>query len=166
MFATVHPMKPWVVLCSCVAVLALPRQALAYEGQHHVALEPGLLLDDPLHARFDAHYMFDASDSWRLSAGLTHASGDFSRTGARVGVAYVLDVLRYVPWLSASAGADAWRDGEVRAVAALAGGLDISWSRQWATGLQYKQEWVLGQAEGAPASAESIGLRAMVTWGL
>ena len=109
--------------------------------------------------------MRDLTDTWRLSGGLTHSTEVGPRTGARVGVAYVLDVLRYVPWVGASAGADlVGGHGKMQAVVGLSGGLDVSWSRDWATGVFYKQEWNLTEIDGA-TSREALGLRAMFTWG-
>ncbi len=148
-------------LCVCLRSAS----AEAYEGQSHVALEGAAQLDSPIHAQTGAHYMRDLTDTWRVSGGLSHSTESFPRTGVRVGAAYMLDVLRYVPWVGVSAGADlVGGHGQTQAVVGLAGGLDVSWSRDWATGVFYRQEWNLTEISGT-TSREAIGLRAMLTWG-
>lgn len=148
------------------AVCLRASTASAYEGQQHVGLQGASILEDgELNAHLSAFYTYDVSDSWRLTGSVAQTTGSFSRQGARVGVGYVIDVLRYVPWISADGGVDLWRDGSLRPIGGGAVGLDVQWSREWSTGALYRMEWMLGPSGGNPNTNAQFGLRAMYTWG-
>lgn len=129
------------VVVSCVAASS---RAGAVEREHHVGIDAGaaiLVASDKSGggAAAGAHWTYGLSDAWNLML-----EGAFSTTSPTVGnvgagVAYVLDVLRWVPYAGLLAegyavGGDKWLGG-----AAIALGLDYRFSRTVAAGFAIRE---------------------------
>ena len=113
----------------------------------------------------DLHATYGLTDTWNAMAQLDlvrHPSGQLTVAGGSLGIGYVVDVLRWVPYVGATVGAyDQWTSAAVCGAAAgadchaprlglgIPGGLDYQLSRSFAVGVQARYELLL---VGAPAA--------------
>jgi hypothetical protein len=174
------------------AVVAYAGAAPAFERQHHLGVDGGFTLlsadaapDLNLSPGFGLHYTYGLTDAFNLVAEGSfspHAwdagtladkktphtlPGAISSLG--VGAVYVLDVLRWVPYGGALAGASTLTGGNLdRAIVLpelqLALGLDYAITRQWAVGGAYRQHLLVTRAGDYP-SYSTFFLRAEYVWG-
>jgi hypothetical protein len=173
-----------------LAALACPASAGAVEHEHHVGADVGgalLMLGDTkssdLGASLGVHYTYGLSDmfnlvaqaSWSLVApGQTAQSAKTPDTlpshvtNADVGVAYVFDVLQWVPWVAAVAGGYVFAGGTIPGTkiypgAAIGVGLDYRLSRSWVVGASaYQHEFL--QMSRYPSFTQ-LYARFEYTWG-
>lgn len=90
-------------------------------------------------------------------------------TNVDAGVAYVLDVLRWVPWGAAELGGYALQGGTVDGVkllpgAALAVGLDYRFNRSWAAGLELREHFLFTEMSTYPTFTQAL-VRFEYVWG-
>lgn len=90
-------------------------------------------------------------------------------TNLNVGAAYVLDVLRWVPWGAVEAGGytltgDAVGGTQVLPGFALALGCDYRFDRSWAAGIVLRQHMLFTDASTFPSLTQAL-LRVGYTWG-
>src|SRR5947209_1369704 len=146
---------------AALASLTSSPGARAVEREHHVGVDAGgmvLSIGDKstpdVGAGAGLHYTYGLSDmfnlvvqtSWSLVAlgetaqsASTPATRPSHVTSADVGVAYVFDVLQWVPWIGALAGGYLFAGGTIDGAkvypgAALGLGLDYRLSRSWVVG--------------------------------
>jgi hypothetical protein len=158
--------------------------AEAIERQHHIGLAPmlGILkVDSKSTASVGGggalHYAYGLTDQWNLTAEASHAvvasdqdqDGDAPRDRpARVsqvsaGASYVIDILQWVPYFGAQAGAyyvagGTLPDGLVLPGAAVALGLDYQLSRSFAVGIGARQHFLFTKLDTYP-SYTTVSLR-------
>jgi hypothetical protein len=185
---------PALTLASTVLVAALcasPREALAIERQHHLGLDPTLALlkvDDKSSMStgfgIGAHYTYGLSDQFNFMAEL---NASFMTSGekldapttprtrptqvehALVGLGYVIDVLRWVPYFGLLAGGYRLAGGTLDDQLFIVGGavqlgLDYQLSRQWAIGAAAQQHFLFSQLSTYP-SYTTVMLRLEYMWG-
>jgi hypothetical protein len=179
-------------LAGVVALLLLaPRAAHAIERQHHLGLAPTLgILDvkdkSTLSVGLGAHlhYAYGLTDQWNLTLEggsvvvAAHQQQDLPDSprnrparvdDALVGASYVIDILRWVPYIGAQAGAyllsgGTLPDALVVPGGAVTGGLDYQISRQIAVGLGARQHFLLTKLSTYP-SYTTVVLRLEYMWG-
>jgi hypothetical protein len=189
-------MRASACVCCCVCagagvgLFAYAPSAGAVEREHHVGVDTGgamLLIADKstpsVGAGVGAHWTYGLSDafnlivdgSWSLVAigekrldANTPATRPATVTSLDAGIAYVLDVLRWVPWGGLMAGGYALGGGTISGTKflpgiALALGLDYRISRSWAVGLSIRQH-VLSNASTYPSFTQTFA-RIEYTWG-
>jgi hypothetical protein len=126
-----------------------------------------------------AHLTYGLTDTWNLLAHVDltrHPSGQLTVAGGAVGAAYVLDVLRWVPYAGAMIGGyDLWTGGAACAPAtgvrchsprvdlSVPVGLDYQLGRSFAVGVEGRYHLLLG---GDPAAhLLTVFARAEYVWG-
>jgi len=171
--------------------VAAPREAHAVERQHHLGLSPTLSMlkvDDKssmsIGAGLGLHYTYGFNDQLNLmiegNGSIVAADQKQDYAGAPLtrpaevdhlsaGVGYVIDVLRWVPYVGVLASGYRLSGGTVDgslfvAGAALAVGLDYQLSRHWAVGLAARQHFLLTQMSTYPTYT-TLGLRFEYMWG-
>jgi len=166
---------------------AAPRASSAVERQHHVGIAPSfsaLSVADQASWRLGgglgAYYTYGLTDQFNLmvDAGATYlAPNDETRAARRqpatiahglVGAAYVLDVLRWVPYAGLLVGPYVFAGGDLAAPnvhvgGALQAGLDYQVTPSVATGVAARQHLLF--TSGDYASFTTVLLRAEYTWG-
>ncbi len=174
-----------------VAVSAAPGEARAIERQHHFGLDPSLSLlkvdDKPtLSTGFGigAHYTYGIDDQFNFMAeanGSIVAADQKQDTPtsphtrpaqvmhALVGIGYVIDVLRWVPYFGILAGGYRLSGGTLDNALYIFGGaaqlgLDYQLSRQWAIGVAGQQHFLLTKMSTYP-SYTNVMLRFEYMWG-
>ncbi len=177
-------------LLAGAALLALSTPASAFERQHHLGVGPDLgmlkVADKStlsVGAGLGLHYAYGLTDQFNLmaEAGSTivaldqqQDTPDAPRTRpARVdcfglGVGYVIDILRWVPYVGVMAGGYGFSGGTIEryhpAVGAqLALGLDYQLDRSFAIGVAARQHLVF--SEKTYPSFTTFFLRAEYIWG-
>ena len=173
------------------ALCAAPREAHAIERQHHFGLDPTLALlkvDDKSSMStavgLGAHYTYGLNDQFNFMAELNASfmvQGEKLETPvtprtrptqidhALVGVGYVLDVLRWVPYFGILAGGYRLAGGTLDEQLIVIGGavqlgLDYQLSRQWAIGAAGQQHFLVTQMSTYP-SYTTVMLRFEYMWG-
>jgi hypothetical protein len=173
-----------------LAVLLLPASAGAVEREHAVGLDVGpavLVVADKgspdVGASFGLHYTYGLSDAFNLMADAGWSvvalkeTGDSSTPqtrpttmwGGAAGVAYVLDVLRWVPWGAVEAGPVGLNGGTVAGTrilldAILALGLDYRINRSWALGVSLRQHMLVTEMTDYPSFTQ-VFARFEYVWG-
>jgi hypothetical protein len=177
----------WCGIGGLLCALAVPREAAAYERQQHFGLSAGGTLmstaggGTPLGGNLGLHYTYGLSDAFNLvveadfSAFLLGTAPKnpppqpgFTSTGG-VGVMYVFDVLRWVPYAGGIAGAGVLGGGYLNAALVapdlqLAAGLDYEITRSWTVGVAYRQHFFFTQMSTYP-EVTSLGVRFEYVWG-
>ncbi len=147
-------------------LLALSPDARAVEREHHVGIDVGaamLVVADKgspdVGPALGAHWTYGLSDEFNLmvdgtwslvslgekaQSGATPPTRPSNLAGVDAGIAYVLDVLRWVPWAGLFVGGVAFSGGTLPGVkvlpsAAIALGLDYRVSRSWSFGVMLRQ---------------------------
>lgn len=174
--------------------LAAPRTALAFERQHHLGVDLGvshLRSSDPVGLRFGPyaglHYTYGLSDMFNLVLETGYArfgvepvpapkAGDppsppqpeHVLQGA-AGVMYLVDVLRWVPYVGVLASATSLSGGNLPSATftpglQLGAGLDYQFDRHWAAGLAYRQHFLLTAMGDYPLHAAAFA-RFEYVWG-
>lgn len=172
------------------SVLLASSSAHAIERQHHVGLAPalGILQVDgkstsSIGGGGAIHYAYGLSDQWNLSieassvvvaADQQQDPGSPRDRPARVdqggvGVAYVIDILRWVPYVGVLAGAYHLAGGTLERSLVLpglsvGGGLDYQLSRQLAIGIAGRQHFLITKMDTYPSYTTAI-LRFEYMWG-
>jgi opacity protein-like surface antigen len=171
-----------------LCALALPREAFAYERQQHLGLQLGGTLmstpngGTPFGGNFGLHYTYGLSDALNLvveadisgfvvgtePAKNPPAQPGFVSTGG-VGLMYVFDVLRWVPYAGGIAGAGIFDGGYLGAPLIapdlqLALGVDYEITRSWTIGVAYRQHFFVTQMTAYPEFT-TLGLRFEYVWG-
>jgi hypothetical protein len=171
------------VVALLAASLAVTGRAGAVEREHQIGLDAGmpLLLVQRSSstmlsgASLGLHYTYGLSDAFNLIAdggtSLLFAGRSSMPTlsNVDVGVAYVLDVLTWVPWAGLEAGgyaltSDPGGGTTVFPGAALALGVDYRFSRSWAAGVVLRQHWLFTRQSDLPSFSQGL-LRVEYTWG-
>lgn len=165
--------------------------AHAIERQHHLGLGPALgVLEiqdkSTASAGFGGalHYAYGLTDQWNLTASASSVvvAADQKQdqpTSPRtrpatvdnlgVGAAYVIDILRWVPYLGVEAGAYRLAGGTVASSlfvpgASAGAGLDYQLNRDFAVGVAGRQHFILGKLSTYP-SYTTVVLRFEYMWG-
>ncbi len=172
------------------AALVASPSAHAIERQHHLGLAPALgvlSIDGKSTASVGGggalHYTYGLSDAWNLSieASSVVVAADEKKLpnsphnrpervdhGA-VGVAYVIDILRWVPYVGAYGGVYHLAGGTLDDPLFLPGlsvgaGLDYQINRQLAVGLAGRQHFLLSKMDQYPSYTTAL-LRFEYMWG-
>jgi hypothetical protein len=193
-FSGLKPRRVLRYLAALVAYALQAGPAVAVERQHHIGVAPGLgiLATDKSKTAFGAtlgaFYTYGLTDQFNLLAEGSIALHEFSREApdpkaplvipktrpstigtSAVGVAYVLDVLRYVPYFGVLVGANFLGGGTTDQLvlapsAQLALGLDYQFSRSFAMGIAFRQHMMLTKLATYP-SYTTVFLKAEFAWG-
>jgi hypothetical protein len=171
-----------VLAAAASTVLPTAKSAIAVEREQQVGLELGVPMlvahgnKNTVATGTSAglHYTYGLSDAFNLVAeadsGLLFLGvpGAATLTHVDVGLAYVLDVLRWVPWGAAEVGGYGITGSSVGGTflpgAALAVGLDYRFDRRWAAGVVVREHLFFTSLNLFPSLVEGF-LRAGVTWG-
>ena len=178
----------WCGIGGLVCALALPRGAEAYERQQHFGLSLGGTLmstpggGTPFGGNLGLHYTYGLSDALNLvvegdisgfvvgtePAKNPPAQPAFVSTGG-VGLMYVFDVLRWVPYAGGIAGAGIFNGGYLGAPLIapdlqIAVGVDYQITRSWTVGVAYRQHLFLTQMTAYPEFT-TLGARFEYVWG-
>ncbi len=178
------------VAAGALAAACMGANAGAVEREHHLGLDAGgavLVVKDKSSADAGggagAHWTYGLSDAFNLMAEgawslvaldesvkgpTTPRTRPTSVTNIDLGVGYVLDVLRWVPYAGLLVGGYAFAGGTMKAArllpgAALAVGLDYRLGRSWAAGLAVRQH-VVTDASTYPSFTQVLA-RFEYTWG-
>jgi hypothetical protein len=173
------------------ALLALVRPAGAVERENAIGIDAGgaILVVAQKHsqdvgASAGLHYTYGLSDAFNLVAdagwslvalneGLTDPTTPRNRptnvTHADVGLAYVLDVLRWVPWGALEIGGYALDGGTLDSVkvlpgAAVAVGLDYRLNRSWSVGGSGREHLLFTDMSTYPSFLQLLA-RVEYVWG-
>jgi hypothetical protein len=178
------------VKSTAVAVTALGMTlasgAAAVEREHHVGVDVGgsvLVMNDKTDVGgvVGGHWAYGLSDAFNLMAegawSLVSLGEKAQRAGthpssvvnAGVGVGYVLDVLRWVPYAGLLAAGYALTGGTIGGVrvfpgATIALGLDYRFDRKWAAGFAFRQHMLLTEMSTYPSFTQLFA-RLEYTWG-
>lgn len=184
-------MKRGLVASGALALLGVAGSAAALEHQHHLGLDPSLStlkVDDKssvsVGAGLGVHYTYDFDDQF-----LVLAEANYSRVAANqqqdfadsphtrpadvaygmAGVGYVIDVMRFVPYLAVLGGAyrlsGGTLDGPLFIAGAEAGvGLDYQITHHFTAGVGGRQHFLLTKMSTYP-SYTTIFLRVEYVWG-
>jgi hypothetical protein len=174
-----------------LSLVAAPRDAHAVERQHHIGLAPSLSLlkvDDKSTMSVgmggSLYYTYGLSDQLNLMAEFNSSivaldqqqdTPDTPRTRPAtvdhlsVGLGYVIDVLRWVPYIGALPGVYRLGGGTLDGSlflpgAALAVGLDYQLSRHWAIGAAAHQHFLFTKMSTYPTYT-TVLLRLEYMWG-
>jgi len=172
-------------------VLLASSRADAIENQQHLGLAPALgilSIDKKSTASVGAggalHYAFGLTDQWNLTVGVSsvevaaNQKQDFpysphTRPGwvhqGGVGVAYVIDILRYVPWIGIEGGACILGGGTLEHSLVLpdvsgAVGLDYQINRTLAVGVTGREHFMVSKLDTYPSYLTAM-VRFEVMWG-
>lgn len=165
-----------------VAVATAAGSASAVERENQVGLELGVPMlvvhgnKNTVASGTSAglHYTYGISDAFNLVADADSGvlflgvPKPATLTHGNVGIAYVLDVLRWVPWGSAEIGGYGITGSSVGGTflpgAALAIGLDYRFDRSWAAGVVVREHLFFTNISLFPSLTEGF-LRVGYTWG-
>ncbi|MCL2451176.1 MAG: hypothetical protein FWD17_19700 [Polyangiaceae bacterium] len=169
-----------------VVVLAQAAEAEAVEREQHAGVDvgPGFFVSrnhTSTGASIAAHYTYGLTDEFDLTAEAswslvsftggsdpTHTRPDWLAS-ADVGAAYVLDVIRWVPYVGVLVGATTLSGGplgrsKVLPDAAIAIGLDYRIDRSWVVGVAGRQRMLFTDASTYPSYTQVLA-RFEYTWG-
>jgi hypothetical protein len=170
-----------------LAGLAGAGAAGAVEREHQIGLEAGvpmLVVNGPRAATLSGagagiHYTYGITDAVNLVADAGWAALPLGApaphtslatlSNLNLGVAYVLDVLRWVPWGAIEAGGYALTGDPVGGTQVLPGfalavGCDYRFDRSWAAGLVLRQHMLFTDTSTFPSLTQAL-LRVGYTWG-
>jgi hypothetical protein len=170
---------------SLAFVFAFAHPAHAYERQQHLGVSAGGMAFSPngggttLGGNLGLHYNYGLSDAFTLvleadasafplgTAPKTPPPQPSIVTTGGVGLVYVFDVLRWVPYAGGLVGAGYFTGGYLpKGVGALdlelAAGLDYQITRTWTVGAAYRQHFFVTQTN---TFGETISLRFQYVWG-
>jgi hypothetical protein len=172
------------------ALLASPNAA-AIERQHHLGLDPALgtlsikgKSTSSVGAGGGIHYAYGLSDTWNLSveASSVIVAADQKQdnpTSPRnrpasvdhgaIGVGYVIDILRWVPYLNVHGGVYRLAGGTMNEPLIIAGlslgaGLDYQLNRQFAVGIGIREHLMISKLSTYPSYTMAL-LRIEYMWG-
>jgi hypothetical protein len=176
----------------CLAACSLvPAKAHAIEGQHHLGLGPALgMLTVAGKSTVDTgvggalHYDYGLTDQWNLSVEASsvivaakqrqdHPNSPHNRPAtvdhAAVGIGYVIDILRWVPYLNAHAGMYRVAGGTLDNALFLPGlsiglGLDYQLNRRFAVGLGFREHLMVTKLDTYGSYTTGL-LRFEYMWG-
>lgn len=184
-------MKRALLAAAALALLAVPTEAHAVERQHHLGLGPtlGILSVDgkstmSVGGGATLHYAYGLNDQFNLMGELgsevvaAKQRQDFPEAPhnrparldhASVGLGYVIDILTWVPYLTAQVGAHHVAGGTLDSSlvipsAQLGLGLDYQLSRSFAVGVAGRQHFLLTKMSDYP-SYTTVTLRLEYMWG-
>jgi hypothetical protein len=176
-------MRRGVGLAVFAAALAASGSAGAVEREHQIGLELGVpvlvVQRGPTSTLsgggFGVHYTYGVTDAVNLvaDAGASlmpfGASSLSTMSNVDLGVAYVLDVLRWVPWGAAEVGGYALTGNPVGGTQVLPGvalaiGVDYRFDRSWAAGIVLRQHALFTDTSVFPSFTQGL-LRIGYTWG-
>jgi hypothetical protein len=176
-------MRRGAALATVAAALAVAGRADAVEREHQIGLELGVPIlvvqgnstSTLTGAGFGLHYTYGITDAINLvadgGASLMPFGANSLSTMSNVdlGLAYVLDVLRWVPWGAAEVGGYALTGNPVGGTqilpgVALAIGLDYRLDRSWAAGIVLRQHMLFTDVSTFPSFTQGL-LRVGYTWG-
>ncbi len=184
-------MKGALVACSALALLLSAGPVSALEHQHHLGLDPSLSMlkvDDKstmsVGGGIGAHYTYDVDDQFlflaelnvsRVAADQQQDFPESPRTRpadvayATAGIGYVIDVMRFVPYLGVLAGgyrlSGGTLDGPLIIPGAEAGvGLDYQITRHFTAGVGGRQHFLLTRMSTYPTYT-TVQLRFEYVWG-
>ena len=176
---------------ACCVIGAATREAAAIERQHHLGLDPSLAMlkvgdksSVSAGVGIGAHYTYGINDQFNFMAEINGSvvaanqqqdSPETPRTRpaevgyASAGVGYVIDILRWVPYIGLLAGGYRLSGGTLEKALLLPGlelavGLDYQLSRHWAVGLAGRQHLMFTEASTYP-SYTNVLLRLEYMWG-
>lgn len=170
------------VAVAATTVLTSARSAGAVERENQLGLELGgsmLVVHNNKNTvaagpSAGLHYTYGLSDAFNLVADadsavlLSGIAKPATLTHADVGLAYVLDVLRWVPWGAAEVGGYGTTGNSVGGTflpgAALAVGLDYRFDRSWAAGVVLREHLFFTNINLFPSLSEGF-VRVGYTWG-
>lgn len=163
------------------ALLVVPSLALATERQHHLGLSPTVSVmridsfGTSVGAGLAASYTYGLTDQFNLMAEVSHSFMGLGRTlvrsessfdppfnnrpsfltSASVGAAYVLDVLRWVPYGGVMISGNMLGGGSIPSAfitpgADLVVGLDYQATRHFVVGAGYKQHFLFAKLPDYP----------------
>jgi hypothetical protein len=177
----------WCLIGGLGCALALPGEALAVERQQHLGVSAGGTVmstnggTTPFGWNLGLHYTYGLWDAVNLVVE-ADASGFGVGTAPKnpapepgivatggVGLMYVFDVLRWVPYAGGIAGAGYFGGGWlgspfVTLDLQLAAGLDYQITRTWTVGAAYRQHFFVTEMSTYPEFT-SVGLRFEYVWG-
>lgn len=168
------------------ALLAAP-EARAIERQHHLGLAPalGVLKIDNKSTTSTGiggalHYAYGLTDQWNLSvqASSVVVAADQKRDGpyrpatvdhGAIGIGYVIDILRWVPYVDVHGGVYRLAGGSIDGSLFLPGlsagvGIDYQLNRQFAIGAAGRQHFMVSKMDTFP-SYTTVLLRFEYMWG-
>jgi len=176
-------------LLAALLVLAVPAGAVERENAIGVDAGGAILVvanksSPDVGASVGVHYTYGLSDAFNLVAdagwslvalneGLTDPTTPRTRptnvTHADVGLAYVLDVLRWVPWGALEIGGYALDGGTLDGVKVLPGvavviGLDYRLNRSWSFGVSGREHLLFTDMATYPSFMQLLG-RVEYVWG-
>jgi len=170
------------VAVATTTVLTTVGSAGAVERENQIGLELGVPMlvvhgnknTVATGASAGLHYTYGLSDAFNLVADADSGvlflgvPTPATLTHGDVGIAYVLDVLRWVPWGSAEVGGYGFTGASVGGTflpgAALAVGLDYRFDRSWAAGIVVREHLFFTNINLFPSLTEGF-LRVGYTWG-
>lgn len=176
-------MRRRVGLAVVAASVAFCGRASAVERENQLGLDlgvPMLVVQGKTNATlsgasFGLHYTYGITDAVDLVA---NGGSSLMPLGASplstisnldVGLAYVLDVLRWVPWGAVELGGYALTGSPVGGTQVLPGfalaiGLDYRFDRSWAAGIELRQHMLFTDVSTLPSFTQAL-LRFGYTWG-
>jgi len=184
-------MKHGVALALAVASFAVSVPARAVEREHALGMDAGgaifMVADKSspdIGGSVGLHYTYGLSDAFNLVANAgwslvalneTLADPTTPRTrptnvsNADVGVAYVLDVLQWVPWGAFEAGGYALQGGTIEGVKVLPGvaiavGVDYRLNRSWSIGIEAREHLLFTEMSTYPSFLQGL-VRFEYVWG-
>jgi hypothetical protein len=185
------PLYALTFLAVTSTLLSAPREAEAIERQHHIGLDPSLSMlkvDDKstmsVGFGLGAHYTYGINDQFNFMAEMNVSrvaanqeqddeTSPHTRPAdvahASAGVGYVIDVLRFVPYIGLMLGGYRLSGGTLDNAlllpgAELAAGLDYQLNRHWAIGLAGRQHLLFTKASTYPTYT-TVLLRFEYMWG-
>ncbi len=184
-------MRRAAALALAVAPFVVATPARAVEREHAIGVDMGgaiFMVQDKsssdVGGSVGLHYTYGLSDAFNLVANagwslvaldetLTDPTTPRTRptnvTNADVGVAYVLDVLQWVPWGALEAGGYALQGGTIEGVKVLPGvavavGLDYRLNRSWAVGVEAREHLLFTELPTYPSFLQGLA-RLEYVWG-
>ncbi len=175
-------MRALAAAAGVVALSAVATPAGAVEHEHQLGVDLGVPLlvtqssstSTAAGGSLGLHYSYGLTDAWNLvgdgGTSLMPLGVGSLVTGSQVdvGLAYVLDVLRWIPWGSAEVGGYVLTGGpggtQVLPGVALTVGLDYRIDRSWAVGFMLREHLLVTDAATYPSFVQGLG-RFTYTWG-
>jgi hypothetical protein len=172
------------VVTALAAVGGTSGTAGAVENENHVGVDLGVPIlvaqrgngsSTLTGATLGLHYTRGLTDAFDLVAdggwsALPAGTSSFATlSNAEVGLAYVLDVLQWVPWASIEAGGYALTGNSIGGTTVLPGasiaiGVEYRFDRSWAAGIVLRQHFLFTDASTFPSFTQGL-LRFEYTWG-
>jgi len=184
-------MRHGLALALAVASFVLAAPASAVEREHALGVDAGgaiFMVNDKsspdIGGSAGVHYTYGLTDAFNLVADagwslvalnetLTDPTTPRTRptnvTNVDVGLAYVLDVLQWVPWGALEIGGYALQGGTIEGVKALPGaaiavGLDYRLNRSWAIGVTAREHLLFTEMSTYPSFLQGL-FRFQYVWG-